>query len=223
MWPFAKRIEMPSKEWYSEGVPSYTPDVPFLETRPFWRVFVCDELMTPHFMHQQLGDDAEKRIDAFTMDKFSLWKKDQGNASQIIPLEIRFSRVPFLHIRGQLWKVSTPRLLVLDSMKENGVEFLRKRVRLAIPYHYAEINGEETTTRRFMDTSLMAWMYIGNDDVWKPRLLKGTKLNIVNGQGDTTGRIVDGRTFIPVRSFVPKNPLLAENYYYYARTEYLIE
>ena len=220
---FAKKIDVPYKEWFSQGVPTYTPDVPFLETRPYWRVFVVDELMTPHFMHQQLGDDAEKRMDAFSMDKFSMWKKDQGNASQIIPLETKFANVPFLHVMGQLWKVSTPRLFVLDTMKENGVEFIRKRVRLAIPYHYAEINGEETTIRRFMDTSLQAWMYVGNDDVWKNRLLKGTKINTTSGWEHTTGRIVDGRSYTPVRSYIPKNPLLAENYYYYARIEYLLE
>lgn len=223
MWPLARAIKVPESEWFNQDVPTYTPDVPFLETRPYWRLFVVDEMMTPHFMHQQLGDDAEKRMDAFSMDKFSMWKKDQGNASQIIPLETKFARVPFLHVRGQLWKVSTPRLFVLDSLKENGVEFIRKRVRLAIPYHYSEVQGEEAVTRRFMDTSLQAWMYVANDAVWKPRLLRGTKINVTSGWEQYTGRIIDGRTYMPVNSFVPKNPLLAENYYYYARTEYLLE
>lgn len=225
MWsPFAEKIEVPPKEWFNQGVPSFTQDVPRLETRPFWRIFVPDEMMSMHFMNNLLGEDAVYRKVAFTMDRFSMWRKDVGKASQVIPLETKFMTMPFAHIRGQLWRVSTPRLFVLDSMKGNGVEFIRRRVQLAIPYHYVEVDKEGVPqTRRFMDTSLSAWMYVGNDDVWKSRLLKGSKIRVTNGWEKTVGRVVDGKMFLPVKTYIPKNPLLAENYYFYARTEYLNE
>lgn len=221
MWPLKAKDKVPPKEWYAEGVPSFTPDVPYLETRPFWRVLVVDEMMAPHFMSKQLGDEAIKRVDAFTMDKFSMWKKDEGAASQVIPLESKFMSMPFTHIRGQLWKIPTHRLYVLDSLKQNGVEFNRKRVQLAIPFHYTERHGDAaSTTRRFMDTSLRAWMYVGNDDFWKPKLLKGNKITIDRVTQTIHGRLLDGKSYYPVKTFPPKNPLLTESYYYYARTEY---
>ena len=233
MWPFRKHkeIEVPPKEWYSQGVPSFTPDAPFLETRPFWRVLVVDEMMAPHFMNRQLGEDAVKRVDAFTMDRFSMWKKEEGAASQVIPLETKFMSVPFTHIRGQLWRVPTSRLYVLDSMKQNGVEFSRKRVQLAIPFHYTEWNKVEfqedgsvtkgePNVRRLMDTSLKAWMYVGRDDFWKPKLLRGSKITVDRVTQTIHGRLLDGKSYYPVKTFAPKSPLLSESYYYYARTEY---
>lgn len=224
MWPF-NALKIPKEEWFQQGVPSFTPDVPFLETRPFWRVLVVDEMMQPHFLCPQLGENAEKKnIDAFTMDRFSVWKKDEGRASQVIPLDVKFTTMPYTHIRGQLWKVPTERLYVLDSFKKNGVEFIRKRVQIAIPFHYTEYNSKgEPNTRRFMDTSLRAWMYVGNSDLWKPSLLRGTKISITKASGKIVGRMIDGKTYYPVNTYVPKNPLLTEAYYYYAKTEYFGE
>lgn len=225
MWsPLAKLLgREPINAWYDKDVNEFTPDMAELAKRPFHRVFIPDEMMSPHFQNSLLGEGSVLRCWAFTTDKFSLWRKKLGKASLVIPLETKFKEAPYASLRGELYKVPTENIPELDNYKANGVEFIRKRVSLAIPYTAFDTKPGTPTYRtvvRKVDTSIDAWMYVGSHETWNPRFVKGSKIKYINKDGTTVGRLSDGHIYVSVREYTPRNKLL-ENYCYYAPTEYV--
>jgi hypothetical protein len=169
-----------------------------------------------------LGEDAEMRAWAHSKGHFSVWRKQLHRASQIIPLESKFLATPFLTIRGELWKVRTERLIALDTIKGNTVQFIRRRVPIIIPS--TGFCVEKGTHEYRMHTRGIeereAWMYIGNPEYWTHKLATGSKIKYTKKDASTvTGRYVDGSIYVPVGCYKPKNELL-ENYYQYTSTDY---
>lgn len=217
------RQRNPDPDWFTKDIPTHTPDLSYLEMRPFWRVFIPDEIMKSHFKSELLGEGAVLRCHAFTQGRFSVWRKKLGKASQIIPLETKFTTMPYATIRGELWKVPTETIVKkLDSYKLNGIQFNRKRVSLNIPISN-EMN-KEAGDHSYLQVkrelaNVKAWMYVGNHDFWHHKLINGSKITYKkNGELVAVGRCVDGTIYIPVGNYKPKNTLL-EDYYYYSTTD----
>lgn len=186
----------------------YTPDVAVLQRRTDWFLFVPDTMMLKHRDHLKLGCSAFKMLDAISEDKFTFWKKDLGEVIQTIPLTERFGHTPYANIRGEAFLVKPQTLFRLDTERKNGIEFIRKRVKLKIPYR--KVLKVQVTDRAmyewainntdYHEGQLNAWMYQGNPEYWS---------DLIDG----------GYSYTPVKSFTPNNPRL-EPYYYFTIGEY---
>lgn len=173
----------------------YTPDLCKLEAFKKVRLFVPDNLQRHCNLHSLLGE-TEFEAFAFTNEFFHFWKKNALEMSQFIPLETEKNITPIkptLHthgsarILGELHLVSPDTVKQLDLLRQNGVQYFRRRIHVLVPnrtvrktgYHKYErphaderLNGPVVTDPERVDLQ-KAFMYIGNPDYWNPLIDAG--------------------------------------------------
>lgn len=205
MWPFTKKVKTFLHEDFAgwihkeRGKVSFTPDINLLQQKKLHWLFVCDEMMKHHVCNLLLSENT-LRCTAFTAGTYTLWKmREKKDFIKIIPL----SEGPACKsVKGELYLVPSETLISIDKYKKNGVQFRRRKIHINIPYR-KEIWSDVYPKKRVLEknlATLKAWMYEGITEFWEP-LLDG------------------GFTFKEVRSFIPKNDLL-EEYYYFTTEEY---
>lgn len=233
--PFRAEEKPLHTEFASSDIPKYTPDIMYLERRPYHLVFACDETMKAWPKHNLLGEEkVETKVHAFTHSKFTLVKKNLGLLSSVIPLKLRLQAVPWARIRGELYAVKTKDLIELDNYKLNGVEFQRYRINLLIPYRriasewWAKEKAlfEDAVSKTpFWDDTLKAWLYVGKSEHWEDLLTKNWEADRDLRRFGKTYRfdddgklraILKNNFYSPVKDFQPNNERL-ERYYYYSR------
>lgn len=145
----------------------YTPDLAKLQERSHHFLFVADDLKRGHRRHDLL-QGGEFWAQAFTKSSFTLWKHNLGKETFPIPLEQRTRKMDFLKIRGEVHLLPTKTVRMLDEYRENGVQFIRKRVRVAIPYQNIRLDEDARVTwkSRTRDQHMMAHMYVGIPEYW---------------------------------------------------------
>ena len=190
----------PNESWLEEAdrLVDYTPDLVNLETFENQRIFIYDEMMRKHRKDHLL--QGSYRCMAFTTDKFTLWKKKLGNYSFPIASRTQYASTPFTRIKGELHIISPRTFLNLDTHKENGYTFRRKRIKVDIPYTERKWEQGNTIDKRHV-LQVEAWMYIGINRYW-------------------ADQFDGGYFFEPVKSFPPKNLDTKREYYYFTKTEY---
>jgi hypothetical protein len=213
MFSFLRRREHPITP-FLERMPAFTPDIARLQQYKVQLLFVYDECMKQHQRHS-LIQPAEFQCTAFTEGQFSLWKKKLGKESFPIPLNTSSSMAPHSIIKGELWAIPPDNLVQLDNHKLNTVQFIRKRVRLIVPYTQQVWARDRDTSARIYNLAtppnssilqvprtalIKAWMYVGIDSFWDDQLDAGY-------------------LFSPVRNYTPNNFKLT-NYYYFSPEEY---
>jgi hypothetical protein len=125
---------------------------------------------------------------AYTFDRFQFWEKEMKDAKAQLPYTMK---VPFpdkkpivdfnretrrswggvvpKRIEGRIIALRPKDFLVLDKLRENGVQFYRRRVRLVVPYFEYQRREQEGTTMNSCEskvTIIRAWMYIGVKGYW---------------------------------------------------------
>lgn len=201
-------------EQYSENV-RYTPDTLLLERRAIWNVFVFDNLMKGKVNNALLGEDQVRHNWAFTKDHFTLWHKDEGRLSTVIPLEETHKFAPFALVKGEIVSVRTQQIInVLDKTYENGVRFARKRVKLYIPFSYGDLRDPKTRVSEPFLSETEAWMYVGSPDFWGPMVRKkGATVRHWDKEANkvTTKLFYDKSSntlLTPASTYLPHNKLL---------------
>lgn len=161
----------------------YTPDFPELEKQKRVNVFVYDHLMkggTEHDMiakHNILG-----RLPiyiGYTEDEFFHWKKDLGEESfsialhdQITGHSIQKHTMKPMRIQGEVYSIRSPQIARLDYLRENGLQYFRKRVNIVVP-HTKVIYNQEFPIPHIVSPPIQTiecWMYIGNGHYWDDQL-----------------------------------------------------
>lgn len=170
----------------------YTPDIQFLQQYRFQFLFVCDEMMQgrPQF-EMQLGVRAARVCSAFTQEDFTMWKWPAGDKTEIIPMTRSFtpdgvksrdSTPPWANFRpglpfrilGQLYIIRPVHFLALDTHKQNGVQFYRRRSPLLIPNRLVTTTARDGTVVSPEQFDLIhAWMYLGKHDFYSELLDSG--------------------------------------------------
>lgn len=203
----------------------FTPDIRRLERKMRWLLFVPDELMKQHHDHARLGAHAVKISEAFTVERFSLWKQRYGKRSTAIPLRLEYNvsedvlktplwrQVRRYPVRGELYFVNASTLIKLDTHRENGLRFQRERVQVVRPYTKVTLKRLPLTIEkqdpvqtyvrfeeRLLGEPLSVWMYTGVREYWDEKLDAGA-------------------LYQPVRHYKPHNTLLSE-YHYFSVEEY---
>lgn len=194
---FSPSIVLPSPDWVHEANQrtQFTPDIAFLEAYELQPVFVVEEFQS---MFKRFGMLKEGLVHslghAFTEEKFLMWKKPLGLESYPVPIvatEQNTSIVPWypkpLPIKGELYAIRPYTFMELDKHKANGVQFVRRRVKIHRPLRavvrlpvekglehisrterllrYEHVAPKVALSDEFIH-KYTAWMYVGRDEYW---------------------------------------------------------
>lgn len=214
-------------------IKKHTPDLSVLEQYEYQLLFVYDEMQKDHRVHSMIKEHSlhqSSLASCYTVPLFTMWKKNLGLASFPIPLDARgqdiyhswfeneddpkpkiegeiaakfFARAA--RIKGELYAVRPYQIHEIDKYKQNREHFLRRRVKLILPYKQVVWTRERPegyqkciVVSPLRQTEVWAHMYVGVDKFWREEL--------------------DHR-FTPVRTFVPKTRWLGR-YYDFSKLEY---
>jgi len=115
----------------------------------------------------------------YTEDKYTLWKKDLGMESHPILLPKTYRPTGFVkwpvepaRVRGELWKIHPEQFILLDSYKQNGIQFRRQRVQVILPA--APVGWRSKAYPIVGDFTIHgvtpAWTYVGIAQYWDPQI-----------------------------------------------------
>jgi hypothetical protein len=159
----------------------YTPDLPELEKKMRCTVFVYDDMLKGGKLHEYVTQtNVSGRWPVFagyTVDPFYHWKKDLGNESTSVVLEDQvsgFQRDPIKPHRvwGEVYSIRPIQLVKLDFIRENGLQFFRKRVDIYVP-NYKLIYSKQNPLPVLVEPekqTVEAYMYVGNHYYWDNQL-----------------------------------------------------
>lgn len=103
-----------------------TPDIAKLEAGPFQLLFVCDDMKRAHKNYDLIRNHSKQVGRGFTQDHFDLRVgKTTGKA---LPLANKEG----LKVKGEIHAVQSHHIPTLDNHYNNGVEFVRLRVKILI-------------------------------------------------------------------------------------------
>ena len=160
-----------------KGCPN-TPDLIELERNQHWYLFVPDELMCWCPEGHRLNEATFEKH-AFTTGKYSMFT--YGEHKYPVLVDRSFYTTPARPVKGELYLVPTSLLLKLDSYKNNLNNFIRKRVKITVPYRLeydiSEIknsgrldfltgsgyNIPDKILSEYKLNQQKAWMYVWND------------------------------------------------------------
>jgi len=117
----------------------------------------------------------------FTLEKFNYYRQRDGLAIPMLNTSgLTLPRFPPpLKIRGEIHAIQPYQFRELDNLKDNGVQFVRQRVKLLVPHRpvykiperYSNGKPIPLMTDQFSlgeerVTPITAWMYIGVPEYW---------------------------------------------------------
>jgi gamma-glutamylcyclotransferase (GGCT)/AIG2-like uncharacterized protein YtfP len=144
-------------------IPPHTPDLWKLEQSEYQLVFEYGDLQNRMPKHQMV--QPYSAYTAFTNEKFAVFNSHCEDESYPVAFKSTFMDVqkrPMRRskVRGELFAVKAKNLMLIDSYRQNGVQFERKRVRVVTPM--IDTEGKNMTAD--------AWMYLGKLDNWKDKI-----------------------------------------------------
>lgn len=178
-------------EWDRERL-QFTPDYNELQQRKSVLVFIHDDMAQLQSNHDMVRLGSLSGFYPFmygyTTKKYTFVKKNLGLKSFPIALDLRDTEeLPVFmteahRIRGEVYAIRPPQMIVLDTHRQNGVQFRRVKVNINIGYQklyrkavvddkgrsHAEYNfgKEEMCSEEMM-------MYVGREEYWKDQLKAG--------------------------------------------------
>ena len=196
-------IDIP--QWFEQHNAHYTHDINELEAKPWHPTFVYskqeEDILTATAATRYCGV-------AYTEDYFRMWwQKDKAipvicndgtmDGAHIVPW-MQPKGAEQAQIRGKLLSVKAPRIIELDKLKRNGVEFVRELVWVKVP-HTIEFETLRDGKKRteLIHTPVKCWMYIAKDKFWRPKLDADSAYD---------------RAFEPVKIFISKNSTIKRYY-----------
>lgn len=200
----------------------HTPDISDLDSKEYVFLLAIDSTQQSMPRHELISEGAYCG-DVFTSKNFQFFKSKVEPKSIPIPMETELMEPlvqympPPAKIKGELHLITPHQFKKLDIEMENGVKFIRKRVRVLYPYRELRSFPTLDTTGRELPLPLMgkedrtflteekvhilrAHMYIGNPEYWDPLLDAGYH-------------------FTSVKCFEPKNRDWLKRYYKYTKHE----
>ena len=163
----------------------HSPDLGWLEQFDFQLLFCVDDTQSNFPLHPLIQDSA-RICTAYTQREFNFWEHHVGNDRIPIPMESTGPSViryfpPSLKVKGELHAIRPYQFKDLDNYKSNRVQFLRKRMKLIVPYREFKsiknvsvdgsplpytLQGKKTYLSGEKVHLIKAWMYVGHPDYW---------------------------------------------------------
>lgn len=182
-----------ANEWHRQC--SFTPDIWKLEQSMYQLIFIPDDMMRGkpnNHLIADAGRDGEIPIHpaCFTLERFTFWKKEVMKVDAEGKPQVEYTGVPLpkeheptnwlrvrptpAKIKGQLYAILSPRIKKLDIHRQNGVQFIRKRQLITLPYRSVKYNDKPDAVvwdkvpviSPECIRSVEAWMYIGIPEYW---------------------------------------------------------
>jgi hypothetical protein len=182
------------KEIQAESVLSgaeFTPDIFHLEQFKSQLLFVHDDMAQLQPNHDLIKEGSLSGFYPFnygyTTKSYSFLKKNLGLKSFPIALDIPIdvaNQLPTYmseeyRIRGELYAIRPLQFLKLDTHRQNGVQFIRRRVNINIGYkklyHHSITDSKgvyhsEYNLGKEQMLTVQAWMYVGREEYWRDQL-----------------------------------------------------
>lgn len=170
--------------WPREWQQQYhrTPDLWYLQQHSRQNIFIPDDMKLGKPNHKLIEGHEPIHPDCYTSDLYTVFNKDLGTHSFPLPFEkdVDFEyhgwyKPELARIKGECYSLPSGLFWkVLDIHKDNGVQFLRKRVSIMLPWReitfkqgpdaevwekIPRISNDCFVTRR-------AWMYVAVPQYW---------------------------------------------------------
>lgn len=137
---------------------AYTYDAPWLFQKKSHLVFEYGTMKIGMPEYDEIKDDAIHMGQAFTVSPyFRLVKRSNGSASFPIAFNSVFAS-DRAQIRGELFRIRTPKIITLDELRTNGLHYARVRVPVYMPFKYHRDDG--ISSGAFNLRTYEAWMYV---------------------------------------------------------------
>lgn len=156
-----------------------TPDIWKLEQSQYQLIFIPDDMMLGRNNHKLIADairnEAPVHPTCFTLERFTMFKKDLGEHSFPVPMKKEYEpsnwfrkRPSPAKIKGQLFAILSPRIIKLDIHRQNGLQFVRIRQDISLPYREVRYNKDKPLPDISTDylKTVEAWMYVGIPAYW---------------------------------------------------------
>ncbi len=186
----------------------HSPDASRLSNFIYQFLFVPDEMMRGHCQHSKL-EGGMFHGSGYTKNPFAVYKQKLGASSHPILCD---TGPKMFRVKGELWLLPVRQLYAIDSYKNNVDVFIRRRIRVQVPYRERydltklrnsgmldELTGEGDIPNNFLSETqfqnVAAWAYIGNPLYWN-------------------SRIDAGYAYSPIRVFQSRMEKIGQYYYF---------
>lgn len=160
---------------------SFTPDAYKLEQFQWKLLFVADDVQTGQKHNSIIRDTAYQGCAihpyAYTSTKYTFWLKDLGEHS--FPIALPYDYKPSGHvighveparIRGELWVVRPQSIILLDNLRQNGVQFRRQSTTILMPFRHVGWDDDGNKLPKISDDMVYpvhgVQVYVGVPEYW---------------------------------------------------------
>lgn len=198
-----------------------TPDVADLSNKHYAVIFVYNALMKKRRDHEVLEPVAFCG-DAYTTFDVNGWyrKKDKlpiVMKPQILQHQPSWGKQKNAHaaiLKGEVFVIPTRKLYDLDLYHDNGVQFIRQRIEVEIPYEEDILNKDHIVVKSgLLSHTRKVWAYLGNPDYWWG---EADPFSYATSNGHLESHCINSIDFTPMPIYTPKKTW-KELYYYHAR------
>lgn len=170
----------------ADDATEFTPDIAELEKKKWQRFFFYDETMIDNRKYDLIKEHIVNWTVAYTVKQFHTWKKNIGTESFPIPFEVEGFAADSARIKGDLMSIESSHIPVLDKHKQNGLQFLRKRVPIVFPVEKVIHGNDGAIIQTVGHTIQRAWMYIAIPEHWESILTTYSFSKLKVHQGNKT-------------------------------------
>jgi hypothetical protein len=179
--PFYRKNPIKDEIEKADKVALHTPDLWFLLSHTHWLVFLYSHDQRHQHQHKRLNKEAEYKCDAYSCDKYAVWKKNLGSESFCVALDKAYAGYQdtginkkdgtLQSVKGELHLVRPRHIVSLDQLHENTVEFKRRRVTVDVPWRFTyQDRYLNNKVSGLQHTKVVAWMYVGIQDFWDTQI-----------------------------------------------------
>jgi len=173
-------------EWDKDRL-QFTPDYPTLSQRRSHLFFVPDDMAQLQHNHNLIHGGSLSGFYplayGYTTKRFSFVKKELGLKSFPIALELSRDTQDNLpvwmsdeyRLRGEIYAIRPQQFIVLDTHRQNGVQFERVKLNINIGFqkYYKRKGKPDYFLEREEMITVPMFMYVGREAYWKDQLEAG--------------------------------------------------
>lgn len=207
--------DIPPKEWfqYARMASQRTPDIAKLEEYEYQLYFACDETQVKHLKHS-LIIGSELVCPAFTQSAFNYWTPNVPFLPAVPMKAEGYKNLlpgypPIAKIKGELHLIRPQRFIELDNYKENGVQFLRERIRLIVPYRKVYWLKDISVPPLDADITTLE----GSSIVLSTERVVTIRAHMYSGIPEYWDKLISNFDYTAVQSFQAKNRRWCPEYY----------
>lgn len=220
-----KKEEIPPSEWLHQASEEvrFTPDNALLEQADWQIFFIHDDMKEGMRNHAKIKSFGVKLLEGTTQEGFTFYIHKFADDGSSLDIPVAVTRqttdkiipwadqkgAPSAHIRGDVYRIRSSHVKELDKFRENGVQFLRRRVKIRVDYRDRVAFKDRGTIVNFAKDYLNhhvsravvtspiektefieAWMYVGPSEYWEEQIDAGLNFEPVKLVRDKKTKLI---------------------------------